>query len=564
MNRSLFPQQLLGSLLVLFLAVSPALGNTVSGTSGAVSSRSLIASQVGVEILQQGGNAIDAAVAVGFALAVTYPSAGNVGGGGFFVIKLTNGDVVALDAREKAPLAAHRDMYLDEQGNVNRRLTLSGLTSTGVPGSVAGLLEALDQYGTMSRQQVIAPAIRLAEEGFVLNQDLATDFAQNLRQMQDYPASMAVFSRDGEPYREGDRWLQPDLAETLKRISEQGRDGFYTGTTADLLVAEMQRNGGLITYADLEQYQPVWREPIHGTYRGLDIWSMPPASSGGIVLMQMLNMLEAHDVAASGWGTRETTHRMIEAQKRAYADRAKHLGDADYYPVPIAELVDKDYARQRYADFDAQRAKPSSEIFAGSFPEESTETTHYSVMDSSGNAVAVTTTLNSGYGNRMVVAGAGFLLNNEMGDFTPKANTAGGYGLMGEEANLIEPGKRMLSSMTPTIVTQAGQTRLITGSPGGSTIINTVLHVLVNFIDHRMSVADAVASPRFHHQWLPDSVRYENGAFNEGVLTELEGMGHQQLRPAGFGIGDANSISFDGTTITATSDPRSDGGAAAW
>ena len=560
--------RLLKQITVIWLATcllaTQVFANTVTGENGAVASRSAIASEVGVEILKKGGNAIDAAVAVGFALAVTYPSAGNIGGGGFMMIKLADGEVIALDAREKAPLAADRDMFLDKDGSVNRQRAMVSILSAGVPGSVAGYLDALQRYGTLSRQEVIAPAIRLAEEGFDLNQDLAGQFQRNLSRMENYPGSMAVFSKDGQPYTAGDRWIQKDLAATLRLISDQGRDGFYKGTTADLLVEEMQRNGGLITHRDLEQYQTVWREPIHGIYRGNDVWSMPPPSSGGIVLMQMLNMLEPYDINATGWGSKDTVHLMVEAQKRAYADRAKHLGDSDFYPVPIKQLITKPYASQRFADFDPHRATPSSEIHAGNFPAESTQTTHYSVLDIDGNAVSVTTTLNSGYGNKIVVTGAGFLLNNEMGDFTPKANTAGGYGLIGEKANLIQPGKRMLSSMTPTIVMRDGQTVLITGSPGGSTIINTVFQVMINVLDHQMDLSEAVAKPRFHHQWQPDSIRFEDGAFASGVQPILESMGHQELRGARFAIGDANSIYFDGSVIKATSDPRNVGGASAW
>lgn len=564
MQFSRLTRGFLAGTLVLCLSITQLLANTVTGTNGAVASRSDLASEVGIDILRQGGNAVDAAIAVGFALAVTYPSAGNIGGGGFVVIRLASGEVHALDARETAPLAAHRDMFLDQEGNVDRRLTMAGLLATGVPGTVAGYLEVLERFGTMPREVVLAPAIRLAEQGFVLNEDLAGQYQQNLRQMREYPASLALFSKDGQPYGAGDLWVQSDLAATLRRIAEQGRDGFYKGITAELLVAEMQRGGGLISHQDLARYQPVWRAPVHGTYRGYDIWSMPPSSSGGILLMQMLNMLEPFNIQASGWGTLDTVHLMVEAQKRAYADRARHLGDSDFYPVPIDQLLSKSYARDRFADFSASRATPSDEIFAGTFPAESTETTHYSVIDRAGNAVAVTTTLNSSYGNKVVVPGAGFLLNNEMGDFTPKADTAGGYGLLGEEANLVEPGKRMLSSMTPTIVTRNNQPVLVTGSPGGATIINTVLQVIVNVLDHGMSVEDAVASPRFHHQWQPDALRYETGAFAEGVLQALEALGYQQISGAGFSLGDANSISIDGQTITATSDPRNVGGAAAW
>lgn len=560
-----FPmRRVLAFVVVVLSVINPVFANTVSGSGGAVASRSQIASDVGVEILKQGGNAVDAAVAVGFALAVAYPSAGNLGGGGFFVIRMANGEAITLDAREKAPLAATRDMYLDENGEVNRRLSMSTALSSGVPGSVAGLLDALERFGNLSRQQVLAPAIKLAEEGFELNEDLARQFASQLRGMRNYPASEEVFSKEGERYEAGDIWIQKDLAESLKRISELGREGFYQGATADLLVAEMQRQNGLITHQDLLEYQPVWREPIAGSYRGYDVWSMPPSSSGGVLVVQMLNMLEPYDIGAMPWGGTDVSHLMIAAQKRSFADRARHLGDSDFYPVPLNKLTNKDYAAQRFADFDAGRSKPSAEIFPGSWPEESTQTTHYSVMDGEGNAVAVTTTLNSSYGNKIIVEGAGFLLNNEMGDFTPKVNTAGGYGLVGEEANLIAPSKRMLSSMTPTIVSKDGRNVLITGSPGGSTIINTVFHVLVNHLDHKMPIDEAVSSPRFHHQWQPDSVRFETGAFTEGVQGELEAMGHLQIRGAGFGLGDANSISYDGDEITATSDPRNVGGASAY
>ncbi len=552
------------ALIAVLLLCPVAQANTVRGENGAVASRSAIASEVGVDILKQGGNAVDAAVAVGFALAVTYPSAGNIGGGGFMVIRLPDGTVVTQDAREKAPLTAHRDMFLNDEGEVDRSLSVASLLSVGVPGSVAGLLDALERYGSLPRETVMAPAIRLAEEGFELNEDLANDFRRVLGSMRSYPASMAIFSKQGEPYQAGDTWVQKDLAETLRRISEQGRDGFYKGRTAELMVAEMQRGGGLISHEDLNGYEAEWREPIRGSYRGYDIWSMPPPSSGGILLVQMLNMLEPYDIGALGKGSAETVHLMIEAQRRAYADRSRHLGDSDFYPVPLETLTSKDYARERFASFDPEKSSRSADIHAGSWQQESTETTHYSVMDGNGMAVSVTTTLNLGYGNKMVVPGAGFLLNNEMDDFSAKANTPNSYGLVGEEANQIEPGKRMLSSMTPTIVSRDGETVLITGTPGGSTIINTVLQVVLNVLDHQMNVEEAVASPRFHHQWLPDQVRYETGAFTPEVLEELRAMGHQDLRPSGYGLGDANSIKVEDGVIEASSDPRSVGGAAAF
>lgn len=559
-----FAMKALLMILVVLAGSGSLLANTVTGSHGAVASRSALASDVGVEILKQGGNAIDAAVAVGFALAVTYPSAGNIGGGGFMVIRTADGEVLTQDHREKAPLTATTDMFLDADGNVDRNLSLSSLKASGVPGSVAGMLDALERHGTMTRQQVLAPAIQLAREGFILNEDLASDF-RNLRpSMENYPASLAVFTNEGRPWQAGDRFVQVDLAASLQRISDQGRDGFYKGTTADMIVAEMERNGGLISHEDLESYDAVWREPIRGEYRGYEIWSMPPPSSGGVVLLQILNMLEPYDIGELGWGNTQTVHLMVEGLRRAYADRAEHLGDPDFYPVPIERLIDKEYALQRFQDVDMEHASDSEKIFAGNWTAESPETTHYSVVDAEGNAVAVTTTLNGGYGNRIVVPGAGFLLNNEMDDFSAKPGTPNMYGLIGGEANKIEPGKRMLSSMTPTIVVEDGKTVLVTGSPGGSTIINTVLHIVMNMIDHDMDVEQAVASPRFYHQWKPDVIRFEEGSINASALEELEAMGHRGLRNAGYGVGDANSIIIRDGMIGASSDPRNEGGASAY
>lgn len=549
-------------LLSLLLTFNLSLAETLRGTGGMVSSRSDLASEVGSGILAAGGNAVDAAVATAFALAVTYPSAGNIGGGGFLVLAKADGTVLTQDHREVAPAAAHRDMFLDAEGNVDRKLALDSLQAAGVPGSVAGLLDALERHGSMSREQVLAPAIRLAQEGFILNEDIANQFALNLPGFRPYPASLAVFTRDGEAYRAGDLWQQPELAATLQRIADQGRDGFYKGETADLIVAEMQRNGGLITHADLEAYTPVWREPLQGSYRGYQVWSMPPPSSGGVLLLQMLNMLETYDLKASGYGSAATVHLMIEAQRRAYADRAEFLGDPDFVEVPVAMLTSKHYAQQRFADFDPARASDSSSIGAGSWPAESPETTHLSVVDKDGNAVSLTTTLNRSYGNLIVVPGAGFLLNNEMDDFSSKPDAPNAYGLVGRSANEIQPGKRMLSSMTPTIVTQDGKVVLVTGSPGGATIINTVLQVVLNVLAHEMDLEDAVSKPRIHHQWLPDTVRYENGAITEAGLEGLRAMGHKGLTGSGFGIGDANSILVRDGVITGVSDPRNVGGVA--
>lgn len=549
-------------LLFLAFVLNQAEAETLSGRAGMVASRSDLASEVGSDILRAGGNAVDAAVATAFALAVTYPSAGNLGGGGFMVLSKADGTVLAQDHRETAPAAAHRDMFLDAEGNVDRNLAVNSLQASGVPGSVAGLLDALERHGTFSREQVLAPAIRLAEEGFLLNDDLAGQFAENFAVFRQYPGSLAVFSKGGVPYQAGDLWQQPELARTLKRIAAQGRDGFYKGETADLIVAEMQRGGGLITHEDLAGYTPLWREALHGSYLGYDIWSMPPPSSGGVLLLQMLNMLEPYDLKAMGWGSAPAVHLLIEAQRRAYADRAEFLGDPDFVEIPMAMLVSKDYARRRFADFDPVQATDSARIGAGSWPEESPQTTHLSVVDAAGNAVALTTTLNRSYGNRIVVPGAGFLLNNEMDDFSSKPNAPNSYGLIGRDANDIQPGKRMLSSMTPTIVMKDGKVLLVTGSPGGATIINTVLQVVLNVLAHGMDVEAAVASPRIHHQWQPDVVRFENGAITPEALEELRTMGHKGLTGSGFGIGDANSVLLRDGTLTGVSDPRSVGGVA--
>ncbi|HCD27902.1 MAG TPA: gamma-glutamyltransferase [Gammaproteobacteria bacterium] len=545
-------------------AVAPA---ALYGEKGAVASRSVPASQAGADILAAGGTAVDAAVAVGFALAVTYPSAGNLGGGGFMVIHLADGRVVTNDHRERAPLKATRDMFLDANGDLVKGLSTASHLAVGVPGSVQGLLDVLEKYGTLPRAKVLQPAIDLAEKGFILDRDLAGQFARRQTDFAPYPASTAIFSKDGEPYQAGDLFVQKDLAETLKRIQKQGRDGFYAGKTADLLVAEMEQNGGLISHQDLQGYRSVWREPIRGTYRGHEIFSMPPPSSGGILLVQMLNMMEPYDLKKMGFGSADTIHTMIEAERRAYADRAEHLGDSDFFPVPIDELISKAYAKQRFADFDPKQASRSEDIGAGEIAAESLETTHASVMDAAGNAVAYTTTLNLSYGAKMVAAGTGVLLNNEMDDFSAKENSPNFFGLIGRAANSIEPGKRMLSSMTPTIVRKNGKPLLVTGSPGGSTIITTTLQVVLNVIDHDMDVSDAVASPRFHHQWLPERVIYERFALSPDTRARLEAMGHDQLQQIptyyGRGIGDANTIMSTEEGIFAMPDPRNRGGAAA-
>jgi len=545
------------SLIVIFaLPYSAVFGETMRVSHGMVSTRSDIASEVGREILEQGGNAIDAAVATGFALAVTYPSAGNLGGGGFMVFHDADGEVITLDFREKAPAAANRDMYLGADGNADRNLSRNSRLASGVPGSVAGMLEALDRFGTMPRETVLAPAIRLAEEGFILNNDIAGQFRSHFRTFRQYPASLRKFSRDGKPYNAGDLWQQPLLAETLRSISEHGRDGFYKGPVADMIVSDMDKNGGVISHNDLESYEPVWRQAIHGNYRGYDIWSMGPPSSGGILIVQMLNMMEPFNVAEYGWGSKEAIHLMVEAQRRAYADRAVHLGDPDFSDIPASLLTSKTYARQRFENFTMDKSGDSSLINASQLPDESPNTTHYSVIDSQGNAVSITTTLNSSYGNKIVVEGAGFLLNNEMDDFVASVTAT--------HVNEIAPGKRMMSSMSPTIISRNSKPVLITGSPGGSSIINTVLQVIVNVIDHGMALEDAVTSPRLTHQWQPDMIRYEEGAISDEVAWALESMGHKGLNPSRRYIGEANSILVSEDYIEGVSDPRIVGGVAGY
>ena len=532
------------------------------GENGAVTSRSLIASNVGLEVLREGGNAVDAAVATAFALAVTYPSAGNIGGGGFMVIHLPEGTVITNDHRERAPGKASRDMFLVD-GEYSPRLALRSHLSSGVPGSVAGLLTSLKRYGSMSRERILAPAIWLAEEGFALPEDLAGQFSQRRTVWEENPSSAKVFlKRDGSAYKPGDVFSQPDLANTLRRISKHGKDGFYKGETAALLVDQMRDNDGLISLEDLADYESVWREPIVGTFREYTIYSMPPPSSGGVLLVQMLNMLEPLGIGKFGFGSTATMHAMIEAERRAYADRAEFLGDSDFYPVPISTLISKEYAAKRMLDFDPGEASTSANINAGPMDTESEETTHLSVYQNDGMAVSLTTTINAGYGSGIIVEGAGFLLNNEMDDFSAKPGTPNAYGLVGAEANAIEPGKRMLSSMTPTIVKRGDDVVLITGSPGGSTIITTMLQVVLNVIEHGQPIEKSVSNPRFHHQWLPDSVSHENG-FSNSVLNDLKKLGHTDIRTRAV-IGDVNQIGIVDDQIIAVSDPRSAGGAAAF
>ncbi|MBT8387829.1 MAG: gamma-glutamyltransferase [Ignavibacteria bacterium] len=552
-------------LTLLFACAKPL--QPVSSKKGMVVSTSSYASKVGVEILKKGGNAIDAAVAVGFALAVTYPSAGNLGGGGFMVIHLEDGKNITIDFREKAPLSAKRDMYLNETGEFLPELSQEGTTSAGVPGSVAGLIYALENYGTLPLSEVIQAAIDLAKNGWKLEERDARYIINNLPEFEKYPSSLKVFSKDGEPYQEGDLFIQPELAWTLQQIKEYGRDGFYKGKVAELLVKQVSSLGGYITLEDLEKYQPLEREPITGNYRGYEVVSMPPPSSGGIALVQLLNILENYNLAKDGWGNGLYIHHLVEAMKYVYADRTYHLGDEDFYPVPKEKLISKDYAKVIYDKIEEAKNKavPSGDIksLVVSQIHESAETTHYSVYDSLGNAVSTTTTINSSFGSKIVVEGTGFLLNNEMDDFSGKPGEQNQFGLLGTEANSIEPRKRMLSSMTPAIILKDEKPYIIIGSPGGAKIITAVLQVILNCIDFKLTIREAVEKPRIHHQWLPDSIYYEQKALTEDIKNDLVEMGYAFIDDDAkfriIGITEGIMVDQENKVIYGASDPRGGG-----
>jgi gamma-glutamyltranspeptidase / glutathione hydrolase len=535
----------------------------VRARQGMVASADAHASRVGVDVLRAGGNAVDAAVAVGFALAVTYPSAGNIGGGGFMVIRLADGRETTIDYRETAPAAAHRDMFLDEAGSPVSERSIVGPLAAGVPGSVAGLALAQRKYGRLPLATVVAPAIRLARDGFEISWHMAALLASGQSLLSRFPSTARTFLRpDGTPLAAGERLVQPDLAATLQDIAEHGPDAFYRGRIAGLIAAEMSRTGGLITMADLARYAAIERPALTGTYRGHRIVSIAPPSSGGVALLQLLNLLETYPLAEYGLNSSRTMHLMIEAERRVYADRSEWLGDPAFVRVPVAGLISKSYATWLRASIDETRATPSSAVAPGRPQDfESSQTTHYSVVDAEGNAVSTTTTLNGGYGSGQVVTGAGFLLNNEMDDFSAKPGAPNKFGLRGGDANAVAPGKRMLSSMTPTIVVRDGRTWLVVGSPGGGRIITTVLQVLVNVIDHRLDVQQAVDAPRFHHQWQPEDVRVESVGFAADVVHALEAMGHAMRVDSD--IGGVNAIAIDPATglRLGASDPREDGAA---
>jgi gamma-glutamyltranspeptidase/glutathione hydrolase len=532
----------------------------------AVASESAIASRAGADVLARGGNAVDAAIATALALAVTHPAAGNIGGGGFLVVRLPDGTATCFDFRETAPLAARPDMFLGPGGTYDRERHHWSAVSVGVPGTVAGLHLAHQRLGKAPWKDIVQPAVDLAAKGFTVTRGLADDIAEVLPSLRKHPAAAAQFTKGGRTLEEGDTLVQPDLARTLERIRDEGPRGFYQGETARLIAREMERLGGLITEEDLARYRAIERKPVAGTYRGHEVISMPPPSSGGVALIEMLNILEGFDLAGMGFRSSRECHVLIEAMRRAFADRARYLGDPDFASVPVERLVSKEYAaslRQWVRLAHASRSSPESFEWS----REGSETTHLSVVDRDLMAVALTTTLEQSYGSRIVVTGGGFLLNNEMGDFNAVPGLTAGDGRIGTPPNLAAPGKRMLSSMTPAIVSRGGRPLLVAGSPGGRTIINTVLEVIVNVLDHGMAIQDAIDAPRFHHQWLPDVVQAEPWCFSADTRAALEAMGHRislQKGPQGsvmgilVGAGEPGAPSFE----AGVDRRRPDGGAA--
>lgn len=530
-------------------------GLSITSKNGMVVSAHPESSRIGVEILQKGGNAVDAAVATELALAVCYPEAGNIGGGGFMVIRTADGKVDAIDFREKAPLKASRDMYLDSKGDVIKGLSLDTHLASGVPGTIDGIIEAHAKYGKLPFRDLIQPSIDLAEKGFPIPENQANSLNWARKEFINRNLNRPAFVKDSL-WKKGDILKQSELAATLKLIRDNGRDGFYSGKTAQLIVKEMERGNGIISEQDLKEYKAAWRAPLIADYRGFKIISISPPSSGGVILLQLLGISENYPLKEWGFHSVRSIHLMIEAERRAFADRAEFLGDPDFVPIPVEKLLSKNYLVERMKSFSIEKASLSSEIGHGS-PEgyESEETTHFSVVDGEGNAVSVTTTLNGGFGSMIVVDGAGFLLNNEMDDFSSKPGFPNMYGLVGGEANSIKPSKRILSSMTPAIVEKEGKLFMVLGSPGGSTIPTAVYQVIVNAIDFEMNIIDAVKAGRFHQQWLPEETAIERNFSDSLTIDKLGRMGHIFKERSAIGRVNAIMILPDGT-ISAGADPR--------
>lgn len=552
-------------LLVLFLLHSPALFSQTSSPipyqNAVVSSADEYATQAGLEILKKGGNAIDAAIAVQFALAVTMPSAGNIGGGGFMVLRLANGDIRTLDFREKAPANATSDMFLDDDGNyISDKSKMGGLAS-GVPGTVDGMISALERYGTLPLEVIMEPAMRLANGGFRLKHSHAVSLNNHRERLSQFDESARIFVRhDGSDWRKGQLFIQNSLAETFERIARQGRDGFYSGINARLMVQELQRQGGVMTLRDLRNYSSVWREPIQAEYKSHTFYMMPPPSSGGVVMKQVLGMIGGLDSEETGVNSSAYIHLLSEAFRRSFSDRNYYLGDPEFASIPLDTLLSESYLQQRFSTFNTDTVTHSEEIDHGLIADygEPAETTHFSVIDRDGNAVAVTTTLNGSYGSYVTVTGAGFLLNNEMDDFSAKPGEPNMFGLIGAEANAIEPGKRMLSSMSPTIVTKDGNVRMIAGGAGGPRIITATLQNILNVIEYGMNANQAILMPRFHHQWLPDRIDVEKFSVSDDTKNNLRQKGHQ-LREVENMARTHIILVDEGGIKTGAADPRGDG-----
>ena len=530
----------------------------VRAPHGMVASTDEIASRVGVEVMKRGGNAIDAAVAVALTLAVTWPSAGNIGGGGFMMIRRADGNTEIIDYRERAPLKGSRDMYVDDEGNVIKKASTVGYRAVGVPGTVAGLALALERHGKLKWADVVEPARKLAAEGFPVSYHLARSLRGSKRLLRKFPESERIFLRGRQFYEEGETFTQPDLAGTLARLKVKGPREFYEGDTARMIVDDMKSGGGLISAEDLKGYEPTIRRPLKASYRGYEILTMPPPSSGGTALIEMLNVLSHYDLAGLGQNSAAHLHLMVETMRRAFADRAAYLGDADFVEVPVTGLTSPEYANELVKGIDLERATPSAKIREGNpVAYESPETTHFTVVDAEGNVVSNTYTLNNGFGCGVTVRGAGILLNNEMDDFTSKPGVANAYGLIQRENNSIEPRKRPLSAMTPTIVLKEGKLWFAVGSPGGPTIINTVLQVISNVIDFKMNLKQAIDAPRVHHQWMPDEVRWEPYGLNADTYAALEKRGQILAKRPRY-MGDAEGIMIDPETgiRLGASDPR--------